>query len=1384
VELMADVYDVFVLHAETPADNAFVHEVLVPGLGELRVLLSSRLPLGTSVVQALEAGVVASRVTVAVVSPAFLSDPWVVFGEDLANYHAAKGGRLVPLLVSDCTLPLRLGFRVRLDCRDRSRAHAEVRRLLVLLGQPEPPEREIPCPYPGMRPFLTENAALFCGRTHEVNDIVGRLRAGEREIYVIGPSGSGKSSLVVAGVLPRLARGVSGVEPFLPRSLRPRDHPMQQLAKVLEHDMVEPSAAVTALLAAHAPAAALLLVIDQLEELFTQCDVEERASFLSVLRALRAEPRCVLLFTLRADFYGAFMESALWSDVQGRISRVEVAPLRGMALREAIERPARDLGVECEPELVERLLSDAASEPGILPLLQEALVQLWDQRELRALKLDHYHALDQAGRGGLAAAISHRADVMLRTLTPVQESIARRILLRLVSFGDGRADTRRQQPRAALGSAEDAAGDFDTVLRRLIDDRLITIDAGTDGKETRVDLAHEVMIRAWPTLATWLGTHRVDEQRRRHLEAAAAAWVQRGRGSGGLLDAVELAEAESWRSTESARDLGETSDVAALIAISKATLHEAERRQQEAHDELTSSRSRLQHLLARSYQEEGRRLVLDGHPLRALPYLVAAREEGEEGQSLRMLFWAATRHLPVATLAGHQAEVSFAAFSPDGTRIVTASWDETAQVWDAATGRPMAPPLVHNAHVNSAMFSPDSTRVVTASADNTARIWDAATGEPLTPPLVHQDRMNGATFSPDGTRVVTASDDNTARIWDADGGHPVTPTLEHQSVVVSAVFGPDGTRVVTASRDGTARVWNAATGRPVTRRLAHESVVTSATFSPDGTRVVTTSWDKLARVWNATTGKLIASWMAHDSAIISASFSPEGARIVTAGQDNTARVWDAVIGSPAAPRCAHTDSVYDAAFSPDGARIVTASLDKTARVWDATTGTSVTPPLEHEAWVNSVSFSPDGTRIVTASSDKFARVWGVATNRPPPRRLAHRHVVYDAVFSPDGTRIVTASADRTSRVWHAATGAPVTPLLEHEAGINSAKFSPDSTHVVTASSDGTARVWDAMTGRPALPSLVHQGSVNSVVFSRDGARILTASADRTARVWDAATGSPITDALGHDADVNSAAFLPDGIHIVTVSDDKGWIWNLTTGGRTSLVEHRDVVHSVAVSPDGSRIVTGSWDSTARIWDVLTGKTVTPRLVHRDEVLGVDFSSDGRRIVVTSRDGTARVWDAVTGDPVTPPLVHGDEVLSAAFSPDGSRVVTASRDQTAQVWDAWSGKAITWPLAHPEAVYSAGAVYSAAFSPDGTQIVTAGEDCTACVWDLPLDGRTLTDWALIAAQSSSYRLVNGVLVPRALLPGSTSAEPAKPRPTGRRIGRSRRLWARIRSLVRG
>lgn len=574
-------YDVFVVHAA--ADESFVQGYLLPALDlpPERVLVPRTLELGRFIVEEIERGVRSSRVTIVVLSSACLADNWAVFGEQIAAYASVARnvhGVLLPLLLADCDLPAHIRALVTLDFRSATREvwETEVGRLRTHLERPVVVP-DLPCPYPGMRPFTELDSRRFFGRDVEIDRMIHRLRRGEREIHVIGASGSGKSSLIAAGLIPQLIRGVEGLPRFHVQHLRPGERPLERLTAVLAAELADTAAAVGALLALHPPATSLLLFVDQLEELFVTATDDQRRGFLAAIRGLRADARCVLVFTLRADFYGAFLNSPLWTDRHGAMVRIDLGPLHRDGVRIAIERPARDLGVYFQPELVSRLLDDADCEPGALPLLQETLHQLWDKRRQRLLALADYHAMADGHRTGLAFAVKEHADAVLDALTGAQKPIALRILLRLVTFGEGRADTRRQQPRDALRSAGESAADFDAVLQRLVEHRLVTVTGDDQRGDVRVDLAHEILIQAWSTFIDEIQAWRAYEQRRRELEASAATWATRGSGDGGLLDAVELAGAMEWRK-RAAPHVGHSAELAVYLAASEAAQSRAVRR--------------------------------------------------------------------------------------------------------------------------------------------------------------------------------------------------------------------------------------------------------------------------------------------------------------------------------------------------------------------------------------------------------------------------------------------------------------------------------------------------------------------------------------------------------------------------------------------------------------------------------------------------------------------------------------------------------------------------------------------------------------------------------------------------------------------------------------
>ncbi|KIM26666.1 hypothetical protein M408DRAFT_72315 [Serendipita vermifera MAFF 305830] len=588
----------------------------------------------------------------------------------------------------------------------------------------------------------------------------------------------------------------------------------------------------------------------------------------------------------------------------------------------------------------------------------------------------------------------------------------------------------------------------------------------------------------------------------------------------------------------------------------------------------------------------------------------------------------------------------------------------------------------HTQWVWSVSFSPDGTRIVSGSSDNTIRVWDAETGETLTGPLEgHTDEVSSVSFFPDGTRIISGSFDHTIRVWDAATGEKVMEPWEgHDDQISSVAISPDGIRIVSGSNDKTIRVWDARTGATVVGPLAgHTSEINCVSFSPDGTRIVSGSSDETIRVWDAATGEIVMEILkGHDAQVWSVAFSPDGTRIISGSFDNTIRIWDADTGKPLTePLEGHKNWVRSVVFSPDGTRILSGSDDRSIRLWDAQMGKTVIEPLRGHTWaIMSVSFSPDGTRIASGAADGTLRVWDVEEGKKVIElQEEHKYWVMNVSFSPDGMRIFSLSRSTTICGWDAETGeAVIKPVECHIDRVMCVALSLDGAHVVVGSKDNVIRVWDAKTGEAVIePVEGHKDWVTCVSFSLDGRRIISGSYDTTILVWDSATGEAVLGPLeGHTTELTCVSFSPDGKLIASGSQDSTIrVWDAETGETIiGPLEGHYLVNSILFSPDSTRIVSGYGDYTVRVWDVTTGKTVVgPLFGHNGSVGSVSFSPDGTLIVSGSEDRTIRVWDAKTGERVIGPLEgHLTGVNHVSFSPDGTRIVSCSFDNTIRVWD--------------------------------------------------------------------------------------------------------------------
>ncbi len=704
---------------------------------------------------------------------------------------------------------------------------------------------------------------------------------------------------------------------------------------------------------------------------------------------------------------------------------------------------------------------------------------------------------------------------------------------------------------------------------------------------------------------------------------------------------------------------------------------------------------------------------------------------------------------------GHNWWVWSAAFSPDETRIVTTSQDGTAIVWNTATGEQGPPFSGHVGPVYAAAFSPDGQSVVSGGYDNRLLIWKPADVKPfdyvsvasggVSPPPAfrslegHTAPIRTVAFSPNGKMVLSAGHDNSIKLWDISNGHLIKSLRGHAGWVRSAAFSPDGHWVLSGSHDSQAKLWNISGYEEIRvfqgRILqGHADAVLSAAFSSDGARIVTASRDRTAKSWNVATGKSLRDFdEGHDYLASTAIFFPDGKRLLTAAADNTARIWDVTTGTQAF-RLDRTGRGSVASVSHDGKWVVTSSDEKTARVWNSETGELArsTKPLNSE--VSAVAFSADDQTFVTGDTSGECMLWNAKTCEEVKNLKTHTGKITAIAFAPGDKRVLTASTDHTVGQWDLTTGEEPTELvLKPGDSIAALAVIPGTRQALLLGDAHKVELWDLDRAQP-IKTLDERGKPSQLAVSTDGRFALWADNEaRTVRVWNLRDGREVhapADKEGkapfltlQNGQVWSAAFSPDNGNLVTVGGNGARIWDLTTGAERMALTPHGVVASANFSKDGKRIVTGSWDNSAKIWNAQSGVAELKLLGHAGYVNSACFSPDGAYVLTASDDRTAKLWDAKSGVCVRTFAGHQDRVAAAVFSSDGKLILTGSGDKTARIWDAQTA-ALRHTFTHQFGA-RLWAVQSVAFSETGDRVITGCADNTARIWDVKSEQLLLT-----------------------------------------------------------
>jgi WD40 repeat protein/DNA-binding SARP family transcriptional activator len=1078
-------------------------------------------------------------------------------------------------------------------------------------------------PYKGLRPFQEADAADFFGRNALVERLLARMReegAGSRFLALVGPSGSGKSSIIGAGLLPALRRGeLTGSNDWFIAQMVPGRHPLDELELALLRIAVSQPAGLmeqlrrdergllrAASLTLPDEGSELLLIIDQFEEIFTLAsDTKESVRLLQLLVAAVTEPRSQvrILISLRADFY----DLPLMHIEFGRLMRVRtevVVPMDAEEMSQAIYEPAVRAGAQLEPELMTTMVADVGEQPGALPLLQYALTELFERRDGQRLTLAAYHEM-----GGVLGALGRRAEEIYQSLDKAEQDTTRQLFLRLVTLGEGVEDTRRRVLRSELEALQPAAetdiddSPFTSPLGSVLDAfgryRLLTFDRDPTTRGPTVEVAHEALLRKWGRLRQWLNESRDDVRQERAVSRAAEDWEQHNRDESFLLRGARLEQVEEWCATSTLiKTLLEQEFISqSLLQRDKEQQAETERKEREIQLE-RRSQIFLRGLVAVFALAT---LVSVGLVFIALEQRQSALDSAADAQN-------------VALVAGSQAALA----NHDTDTALALAWQAVALNPDSA---------IAQSQLSEAAYAPGTVRILAGNEGIIAKI----------------------AMSPDDKTVFAGVDDGTVILWDIATGRILWEQQAHTEWVQDVAFSPDG-QLVAATFDDRIMFWQAADGQLI-RQIESTVYRQKITFNPTGKQFATIGSEEDSRLvlWDFTSGEAIREFD-RGSNIEDIAYTADGTAILIAGKAGVLTLIDAqtgqVIYEVQEDLGTSAGALSYVALSPDGTRVIAAFSNAGLLVWDLATG-DLLQHFRKEGGVFSLAFHPeDGTVLIGGQG--IVQTINLQTGEILGANTGHSAAILGLAITSDGKRVVTTGLDGIVRLWDLQSGQVVRRFVESNAPLFEVALSPDGRTVLVASTDGTVTLWDVETGKE-IRRFVDDQPIMAVTFSPDGRKALIGAGYRLAQkvesghiiLWDVETGEEIRRFEGQPYAVFDVEFSPDGRLVVSSGNGAMTIlWDVETGEEIRRFEDywvdsiwpNESYWDVQFSPDGQQIFASHASGPIIGWDVDSGEEIQQLDGHSGAgAAGIVFSNDGQRLVSGGVDSQVILWDMQTSN---------------------------------------------------------------------------------------------------------------------------------------------------------